>query len=218
MSSEMKNFRFKVVSLKEYGIVLLPDSEFFQKADNLNKQILSKLKDLPNTKNHWHVTLYHGLFESTDLPFIYDKLKQLKLEPLTLNFTKIACTKERWIDYEVENNDYLQCLHASTLDIACPYHKKPLKRCIDDDKNLSQKQREQVNLYGVNGVLSDYKPHMSLFYSFPSNSKLETTAKEVAKELENKNLTCKIAKLAVGELGYNGNIEQIIFSLDFPNH
>ncbi|MCC8371966.1 MAG: hypothetical protein LN568_04410 [Rickettsia endosymbiont of Pseudomimeciton antennatum] len=203
-------------NIKEYGIVILPEEECTRVAEKLNQDIAKILSHLNNVKNYWHVTLYHGAYETKDLQQIYNKIKGLKLQPFTLNLSKIYSTADRWIDLGAEKTKYLQELHESIVHLASPFHKHPLARSKDVYKDMSNVQREQVDNYGVSGVLELYNPHMTLFYQYPPRFELQDTAKRVAASSK-ENMVCKASKIIIGELGYNGNIEKIVYSVEIPS-
>jgi len=203
-------------SIKEYGIVILPEEKCTKAAENLNADITKLLPHLRNVQNYWHVTLYHGAYEIKDLSQIYSKIKELPLKPFTLTFTKISSTSDRWIDLGTEKTEYLQNLHVSVVHLASPYHKRPLARSADGYKDMTSDRRQQIDAYGVSGVLELYNPHMTLFYQYPPNSELQEVAKKIETHFK-KNMICKASKIVLGELGYNGNIEKIVYNVDIPN-
>lgn len=203
-------------NLKEYGIVVLPEDKCTQRAVEINKYIAENLNHFENVKNHWHVTLYHGAYEKKDLVSIYKKLQILPLKPFAISFTNIYPTADRWIDWGVEKNPYLQQLHETVVNLAAPYHKRPLRRAKDVYGDLSEDKRKQIDEYGVNGLFAMYNPHMTLFYKYPSDAALQEAAKKVANKFFNTNMQCPAAKIALGELGYNGNIEKVLYTVDIP--
>jgi len=203
-------------NIKEYGIVVLPEEKCVKIAEKLNADAQKLLSNLKNVKNHWHVTLYHGAYKINDLDKIYSKLKELKLQPFNLNFTNVYSTADRWIDLGLEKTEYLQKLHVSVVHLASPYHKRPLARSEDIYDNMTSSQREQVDSYGVSGILSLYNPHMTLFYQYPPSPELPQAATKLKDDFK-KNMVCKASQVALGELGYNGNITKIIYTVNIPN-
>lgn len=206
----------KEINIKEYGIVILPEDRCVKKAEISNISIKKLFNNLKTVKNYWHVTLYHGAYEINDLSKIYNKLKELQLRPFTLNFSKIYSTADRWIDLGVEKTIHLQNLHTSAVLLASPYHKRPLARSTDVYKDMTIDQREQVDSYGVSGILSSYNPHMTLYYQYPPNSELQQAALEMESNAKI-NMVCKASRIVLGELGYNGNVEKIIYSINIPD-
>ena len=203
-------------NIKEYGIVILPEEKCTKVAEKLNQDITKILSHFKNAKNHWHVTLYHGAYDTKDIKEIYNKIKAIELKPFTLSFSKISSTSNRWIDLGTEKTEYLQELHKAIVQLASPYHKRPLDRSRDIYKDMTSIQQKQVDNYGVSGLLELYNPHMTLFYQYPPSSELQHAAKEIAVNFK-ENMVCKASKIVVGELGYNGNIQKIIYSIDIPN-
>ena len=203
-------------NIKEYGIVILPEEKCTRVAEKLNKDITKILNHFKNAKNHWHVTLYHGAYDPKDIKEIYNKIKAIELKPFTLNFSNISSTSDRWIDLGTEKTEYLKELHKTIVQLASPYHKRPLDRSRDIYKDMTSVQREQVDNYGVSGLLELYNPHMTLFYQYPPRPELQQTAKEIGVNFK-ENMVCKASKLILGELEYNGNIYKIIYSVDIPN-
>ena len=160
--------------------------------------------------------IYHGAYDTKDIKEIYNKIKAIELQPFTLNFSKISSTSNRWIDLGTEKTEYLQELHKAIVQLASPYHKRPLDRSRDIYKDMTSIQQKQVDNYGVSGLLELYNPHMTLFYQYPPSSELQHAAKEIGVNFK-ENMVCKASKIVVGELGYNGNIQKIIYSIDIPN-
>ena len=192
--------------ISEYGIVLIPSKECTNKAIELNEIIAHRLAGLENPHNNWHVTLYHGAFEQKDLSAIYNKLRSLNVKNVLLKFSKIYPTSDRWIDWGVQKNSELQALHEAVVRIASPYHKRPLKRSADIYDSLDSEKKHQVDEYGVSGILQYYNPHMTLFYQYPPSPTLQNI------KLDQVLRVCH-AHIAVGELGYNGNIVKILHML-----
>lgn len=202
--------------LKEYGIVVLPEDKCTQRAAEFNKYIAENLSNFENAKNHWHVTLYHGAYEEKDLDAIYKKLQALPLKPFIISFTNIYPTADRWIDWGMEKNPYLHQLHEAVINLAGTYHKRPLHRVKDVYGDLSKDKRKQVDEYGVNGLFTMYNPHMTLFYKYPPDISLQEAAKKAAGKFPNTNMQCAADKIALGELGYNGNIIKVLYTVKIP--
>lgn len=199
--------------IKEYAIALQVQDSCTQQAEHLNKQIAAQLPWLKNTPNKWHVTLYHAAFNTKDIDAIYAKLKKVKLQPMTLNFTKIYPTADRWISWDIQPDQQLQELHTNVVSLATVYHKRPIQRAVDAYAESSPADRRQIDQYGINGLFEQYHPHMTLYYQYPPDHYIEKVAAMIAAPTETK---CKIARMVIGELGYNGNILNIVKAIDFP--
>jgi hypothetical protein len=200
--------------VREYGIVILPEPVCVQKAMSMNAKIASTLPpDAENVYNNWHITLYHGAYEIESLPEILAKLRNLDLRSFRLEFTlPLYITPNNEIFWQIVNTPRLQELHEDIVRIASPYHSRTLARSHDAYHTMDPKNKIQVNNYGVDGVLDLYNPHMTLFYKYPSNLDLkdilEPTCYPKIKE------TYNTSQIAIGELGYSGNVEKIIHSLE----
>lgn len=200
--------------INEYGLVILLNKECTTKADSLNNEIAALLPNLHNPHNIWHVTLHQAALSETYLNALKNSLSALSLPPLDLYFDKIQTVDSRWINLNIKKNTDLLNLHNKVVKISGMYFQRALVRAHDVYHTLTDKKKSQVDNYGNYGVLEDYRPHMTLFYQYPPNPKLEEAAKEIEKNI--KPMKCKARKLAIAELEYNGNISKIIHSLNFP--
>lgn len=203
-------------NVKEYGIVILPETKCATKAAEINSEIAQKLSQLANPYNNWHVTLYHGAFEPHALSKITHALVDLKIQPFNLHFTNIYAKSYRWIDLGMKKSEVLHKLHKKIVSIASKHHVKVLDRARDVYNATSNEKRHQIDEYGVSGVMSLYKPHMSLFYTYPPYPGLTEVAKEIAKMHEGI-MVCKASFIAIGELGYNGNIIKILDTINIED-
>lgn len=201
-------------SVNEYGIVILLDEECTKKADAINDEIASLLPDLHNPHNIWHVTLHHAALSETYLNELKNTLTTLSLTPVDLYFDKIQIVEGKWIGLNVKKNNDLLNIHNKVVKISEKYFQRALVRAHDIYHTLSDKKKSQVDNYGNYDILDDYRPHMTLFYHYPSDLKLEKVGIKVAKNI--KPMKCKARKLAIAELEYNGNISRIVYSLKFP--
>jgi hypothetical protein len=57
---------------------------------------------------------------------------------------------------------------------------------------------------------------MTLFYQYPPNAELQQAVVKIKNNFK-ANMVCKASKIILGELGYNGNIEKILYKIDVPN-
>jgi len=197
---------------KEYGIVIIPEAKVTKEAAELNQKAANFLSGLENPENNYHITLYHGVFPDGKLEEIYKKIESSNFKPLDLKFTTIYSTSNRWVDRGVEKSREIENLHRKIVEIANSYHIRPLKRVSDIYDKLDKEQQKQADLYGVTGVLDSYKPHMTVFYAYPENKNLVDAAAQlspIAKEHE----SFKADTIAIGELGYNGNLTKILYTV-----
>ena len=200
--------------VKEYGIVILPEPACVQKAISINTKIASVLPpDVKNVYNDWHVTLYHGAYELGFLPEILAKLKTLDTRSFSLEFTMPLCiSPNNEISWQIVKTPRLQELHETVITLASPYHLRPLERSRDAYHKMDFKNKIQVDKYGVDRILDLYNPHMTLFYQCPPNLNL----KEILNTAYNPKIkeTYNTAQIAIGELGYSGNVEKIVYCFE----
>ena len=179
----------------------------------LNAEIASLLPQFTNSPNKWHVTLYQGAYKLEDLPIIIKVLQNIKIKPMTLTFTSIYNTADRWIDFGIVKTAELDKLHYEVVGAFNKYHLRPLARVSDIYNTLSKEKKEQVDKYGVSGVMEYYNPHLTVFYKYPADAALQEASKKIQK-LAKEGMVCKASSIAIGELGYNGNIVNIIYKAD----
>jgi hypothetical protein len=193
-----------------YGIVIKLQGGCRDAARQLNAQFAEELGKygLKNQNNIWHVTLYHAVYKEEHLPQIWAQIKSLDLSNIKLNFSQIYVTADRWIDWLVDKTPKLESLHKQVVEIASPYHQGRLPRSHDVYSDMNLFQQQQVDFYGVSGILDLYKPHTSLFYQYPPNIALQEAAKIVDDVVPR---SCDVESIILGELGYNGNMINILY-------
>jgi len=202
-------YYIKMNTIKEYGIVILLEGDCKDRAIEYNNELASTLLELENVPNEYHVTLYHGAFKEGDLQEIKNKLLNMEMPDIDLFFTEFKGTQDRWIDWMVENNPALQGFHEKVVSTFSPYHKRMLGRIEQVYNTLDQDRKDQADKYGVAGILNLYNPHVTLFYHDKASEQISTAAEDFARE-HNPEGYCKVEKIALGELGFNGNIKEIV--------
>lgn len=129
-----------------------------------------------------------------------------------MKFTNFYTTSDRWVDWGIEKTEVLKNLHRSIVEIASKYHKRPLDRARDVYNEVDQERKNQIDEYGVPGVMNLYNPHMTLFYIYPAKAAIQKIP-NVIKDKKYENAVFKASKIVIGELGYNGNILRIVDSI-----
>ncbi|WP_342169916.1 hypothetical protein [Rickettsia endosymbiont of Seladonia tumulorum] len=215
----------------EYAIAILPSSEVAQKFTDINTKLAKQLgpQGLEHKHNKCHVTLYHGVYNFLDLPKISAKLADIayNTKNITLNFKNeiVVTGPDRWIDINIkrfDENDKVKkdyeaiCdLHNKVVDTFNEYHKHPLERASNTLETLKPKIEaqdenalkiaKQIEKYGVSGFKELYNPHTTIWYQWPTNLALNDAANSVKGEASD--FSCDASALVLGELGFNGNIE-----------
>ncbi len=203
------------ITCKEYGIALLLPDNYVTEAQRLSDQISRKLFQR-NLDNHFHITLYQGCFAEDQIREIFKKLSDQKFAAPGIKMSSdIEFQDKKYINWNVLENEKLKDLHSKVVITAAPYHQGILKRLADNNQKFDSKTQKQIDQYGVNGVLENYKPHVTLFYLPATN--LE--AKDLINENFIKDLTptststsneTAANNLVIGEIGYDGNLVNII--------
>ena len=207
--------------MKEYGIVLLPTPEVGVEAERLNKEITKTFPNMPNQPNNFHITLLQGRFKESNLASLIEAVKatltdnfirplEIELEPaLSLHGAQnIFC--------DVKKNSDLLNLHGLILHNISMLRDASLQRYQDTYLTLAPHHQKQIDQFGVRGVLEHYHPHFTLFYGEkPVKEQIEAQTQKIQQVAQslvpNKDLLKFTATtVAIGELGYQGNLIKII--------
>ena len=200
---------------REYGIVMILPQEYFGEAEKLNKEISNKIPTTTNLPNVFHVTLFQGCFAKNKVEEIYQKLKSQNFEKIKISFKpEIKTSEGLYITWQLEKNRDIKNLHRKVIEIANPYHLGPLNRYLDSFQDFEEMRRQQVAIYGMPGVLSEYDPHATLFYFAKKNLLAEKIAKEIVPpKITSKDKWQEVASIAIVELGYVGNAERVVYEV-----
>ncbi|AVP87742.1 hypothetical protein phytr_8090 [Candidatus Phycorickettsia trachydisci] len=195
--------------VREYGIAVIPEAKCYKLASKLNQKISKLLPQFKNLPNIWHITLYQGAFEESDLVKIESEILKLNIKKFDITLTKFYTTADRWVDWGVEKTDIFDVLHRKVVNIASRYHLRPLNRVQDMLDGIEGEIKKQIDMYGTFGLMNFYKPHMTLFYLYPP-SKSISKIPQIIEDGRYEGVSCKSDKLIIGELGYNGNIIRVV--------
>ncbi len=197
---------------KEYGIVLLLPDEYALEAQKMNREIFMQIPEIENLPNVFHVTVFQGRFAESDVYALYKKLKNQKFKSVRITLTpEIKTAEGRYINWQVQKNYELTNLHNKVVKIANPYRYGMLFRYAVSYEDLSEKQRSQVDKYGMAGVFEEYDPHVTLFYFSEKNPEIDELAEKITPPTIVPLSKTYKASLAIAELGYSGNIEKILY-------
>ena len=211
---------------KDLGVVLLPNLECKNMANNLTEKIKNKLpvhylSNAIELDFHPHCTLIHiaNQNESNQKEIVaqFNKFYQThKGICIQLPIKEIAATggntKQgfKWFDIQFDASDALLKLRKEVISKFSPYNIGMLKRMNDDFENLTSKQKDEVKKYGVS--ITPYIPHITAWYiNLPNQTKsteLYTIAQSLKKDLQY--TKCYAEYIAIAELGRNGNAVNIV--------
>ena len=201
---------------KEYGIALILPPEYSIEAQKMNKEIAAQVPTATNMPNVFHVTLFQGCFAETKIGKLYLELKNQNFKKIKIRLApEIKTAEDHYINWSVHKSKELQNLHKAAVKIANPYHQGILARYLDSINELNKKQRSQVVIYGMSGLLDEYNPHVTLFYFAKKSSEIKNIAKKISPPKLTKGSPAPEAySIAIAELGYNGNIEKVLYSIE----
>jgi 2'-5' RNA ligase len=200
------------LEIQEYGIVLIPETNCINIAQTLNQKIAGHLPHFANIINKWHITLYHGAYNKKDIPRIKAAISAFKPCSFLLQMTDFYSTNNQWVSWGVNKTDTIQKLHEYIVYAISSYRQRPINRELNEYNTLSAHDKKQIDQYGISKVLEHYNPHLTLFYA-PYADLTVPSVLPLIKNERYQNITCKVAKIIIGVLGYNGNITKIVASI-----
>ncbi len=209
-------------SHRELGIILLPDNqgrEFVQDATkNLKSQFQKGDVGFSEVPNSPHVSIFQGVFSIKNLA----KLKSA-LEGLASSLSQVTVTVDPNLQDTQENiflnfvtNDVVNLIISMFFDNEL-YKLRDASRLMrqvkrDIDSGLSQDNQGLVEKYGLywNVPEKGHNPHFTIVYGSNEHQGITGILKKMP--LESQKIT--FTKIAIGVLGFDGNVEEIIASYD----
>lgn len=202
--------------VKEYGIVLLLPKQYQSQAQKMTNEIAHQSKGAATFTNQYHISLFQGRFAINKVPELVADLKKQNFKKLRVTLgDKVEPRNNLYINWMPKPNDDLNELHKKIVKIANPYRLGVLARFMERYGELDAKGRNQVVEYGMSGVMEDYQPHVTLFYFQNKNFRSTEIASKIKLPDDGHQINCCDAtKIAIAELGFNGNIEKILQEID----
>lgn len=200
---------------KEYVIALVLPKEYAAQAQVMNQEVVTQVPLIATLPNIFHITLYQGRFSKNEIEGIYQKLAYQNFPRIRINLEpKIKITESRFINWQVKKSAELQEIHNVVVSIASLYHHGILSRYLDSYNGLSGKQQQQVDKYGMYGLLDEYDPHVTIFYFPQKNPQIQNIARKVNPPKSNEEFHgVPAGSIVIGEIGYSGNIEQGLYEI-----
>jgi 2'-5' RNA ligase len=199
----------------EYGIALTLEGNCIEIAERMNYRISQNFANSSVIKNTWHVTLYQAVFKDADVAVIKHQIQSLKQGKLKLVFSDFYVGKNnRSAMWRVKNIPELQNLHKKIVDIASKYYIQPVGHVQRDYTSLSKTQKQKVDKYGMSSILEEYDPHMTLFYAYSDKPELKKVLEGINLPKAEANNSCKANKIVIAKLGGDGNVIEIVQSVD----
>jgi len=201
---------------KEYGIALALPQRHVEAAQKMHEEIYARLSLTQNLPNVFHITLFQGRFLQGQVNELFLELKKQHFKKVKIKLKqKIEVEQDRYITWPVKKNNDLEKLHKNVVTLLNSYHHGIMSRYIDSYNSLNKKQQQQIEKYGMAGVLGEYNPHVTLFFFTKKNSNAEIIGRQISIAKINQGFQgVDASQLVIGELGYNGNIENILYKIE----
>jgi len=222
--------------LKDIAFVLLPNEEcknflatMSAKAAEDNPHLKPTIpagtfETKPHLVNNYHVTLVHianqNLANQSSIKDAFSSHYQLNdLKSKIVNFEISGITETgaitngfRWFDFNYSpNNPTLIDIRKAVLEEFCPFHNGTLTRMFDDP--FTPAKEAQIKYCGTTFDMNSYIPHHTTHYVDLPIEKNLATKFPVAMEIPS-DLKCYATHIAIGEVERNGNVVQILYSLE----
>ncbi len=197
----------------ELGVALLPSNEVQQEARRLNNLIANQLPEIENRDNVFHLSLFQGKFNCSDLGKLKMTLDEIATEITISNFLLEEELEDMGINifWNAKNDSSLQALHESVVKIFSQYRGGMPGQFLKFYESLPLNKKQQLDLYGVLGVMNEFKPHITVFYRSDSNPKTQNILKLLKPEKSFLNFIP--TQFVLGKLGYDGNIVEIVYQV-----
>lgn len=189
---------------QDYSIVIVPDQICSKKLETLNSKLAQMFSGSDNPTNIYHITLFHGNYDQSDLATIKENIQTINESKFNVSIlSPILNIENRWFEANVRSSDNIQNLHRKIVEILNQYRKGPVQKMKDQYAQLPTQKQKLVDQYGMKEVLDSYRPHITMFYHYPVTHKIDNKSLE---SLLQEDFICGVEKIAIGEIGYNGNV------------
>lgn len=145
-----------------YGFVIRPDQDTIEEAERLAHFLAPHATYIVEKP---HITLYHARFTNlpnTEAQRILQRIEGLKGQLLTLKDLQIFGGK--FIFWNVVKTDQLQQAHEEVLELSRYLNQEAQARAVEERLSLTEKEMENLKLFG-NALTKDlYLPHLTLAY------------------------------------------------------
>lgn len=203
----------------EIGIFILIPEDLQGSVKKLNQQLLTKIQADPhqaNAHNTFHISLFQERIAKKDIAKLADDLQNLlsHIQPFDVFLSSGLEDTGQNVFWNVNKSQPLQDLHEQILKIALPFRKGLMQQyqLVSDDPHTSLTVKEKLEKFGTDGVLQDFKPHITVYYGSGQNSHLTETLKQnhIPQAYH-----FPVKQLGIGYLGFEGNVMSIIKIFSF---
>ena len=200
---------------KELAIVLLPSHAINAESRRLNQQAASVLPGMRNLDNIQHITLYKGHYPVSHIADLHKAISDLNLKPFTVEMHPTLSNHENFhIRWQAKRSKELHDIHQTIVKAASPLRRGAIERMANGYSELHPRLQYQIDQYGSGWVLDMYDPHLTIYYGQARYHRIGSLAQELTPTLAPEQLQFKAQTIAIGELGYQGNMLNILHQLE----
>jgi len=196
-----------------YGFIAIPDLDTIEKCYTLAKEKFPKDWEYVLGAYYLpHITLYHSKMKNVpeDFASVLNKKLNKALQGLTFNLSPLVCFGDKFIFWNIEpegpSYDLLLKCHGEALELADYLDRSATKRADEEGLSLTEREKENVELYNHPLVRDLYMPHITLAY--------DEKVKGFLGEGEGEFHTMTIDRVEFAEIGHPGVVIKVI---DFSN-
>jgi len=196
---------------KEVGVVVLPEPLFSQEAARMHREIYTLIPDAERRPNNFHITLFHVKLPEEQLEAFAEELRGIVAETSSFEIgmnSQLSPVSNQYVLWDAFPNPSLQLLHEKVLRLAQKFRTGALARAQDAYETLSPEKKREVDQFGVTEVLGHFQPHITLCYRIGASPEVMDTILSTIHP-ESGCAHFKAAQVALGELGYYGNLSSV---------
>ena len=211
------------MTVKDLGIVFIPNSKCVNFIKGMTMAASLNLPNFKKAPNNPHITAIHiANLDEKSIVQMKDMFKTFATKHastcIDLPVKGIRATGGsietgfKWLDLDFELTPSLANIRKDATDTFCPLHKGMLTRMNDDYATFNEKQLSDIEECGV--TFSTYVPHTTAWYVDLPNEAKTAVLQDVAEAFKDATagLSCSVDRVALVELGRNGNAVDIVDS------
>lgn len=146
-----------------YGLVIIPDERTKTQAVEMANRLS------PNAEykvSEPHITLYFGQIKALPIEEVKNILENIKkIKNLTLVLNTLQIYGEKFLFWNVQQNDQIQRAHENALSLANYTNPDMTPSAIKEGLVLTPEEEDNIKNFGQPRVKSLYLPHITLAYN-----------------------------------------------------
>lgn len=203
----------------EIDILIPAENSVKALSEKLSRSIKDDLKEFrigfDLCTNVPHISLYQLNVPKKNLDLVLEQISDICDTHQQFDFQmdchpEIVGSNIFWRSNEATQNSFLKdLLHSVVNNIKNFKHKTPLRQIVPSIESLSKEQISLIEKYGVFwGLPDNFDPHITLVYNLSNPG--EVKENNILEKYAIDPLNFFSNKLCVGQIGYHGNVEEII--------